>query len=139
MVKKNKEKFIVFYDSWCPLCTKAKEKIEQYDTKKRITLLSFREREVFEKYNLGGQNVENRIYARDEVSGKSFSGIHTVRQIARRIPKYKVFAPFIAISIYTGLGTIIYDYIASKRNIVPVGHCDEEGCPIHWKEDKDHL
>ena len=128
---KKKKSLIVFYDSWCPLCMKAKGNIEAFDKKNRIELLTFRDQEIFERYQLSNRNVENRIYSLNTHSNKSYSGIETILQIAMRIPKYYVFVPFIYISIILGFGSKLYDYIASKRNVVPVGHCNEEYCPIH--------
>ncbi len=116
---------------------KAKGNIEASDKKNRIVLLSFREREIYEKYQLSHRNVENRIFSLDIHSNKSYSGIDTILQIAMRIPKYYLFVPFIYISIILGFGLKLYDYIASKRNVVPVGNCNEESCPIHVEKGGD--
>ncbi|GAA0496112.1 DCC1-like thiol-disulfide oxidoreductase family protein [Salinibacillus aidingensis] len=125
----------VFYDSWCPICRKAKAKIEKADKNHVIILLSIRDSSVYEEYHLTGKNVEERIYSIRNQDGKSFTGIFAILEIAKRIPKYKPLVPFLYISIILGFGQKVYDYIASRREIVPTGHCNEDSCSIHLKED----
>jgi predicted DCC family thiol-disulfide oxidoreductase YuxK len=132
------KKLIVFYDGWCPLCQKAKKSIESADKRKRIVLLSFRDPEVQDHFEIDLEKADKRIFSINEINSKSYYGIHTIVQIAKRIPKFRIAVPFLYISILLGFGQKVYDYIASKRNIVPVGQCDEHGCPVHFKGgDKD--
>jgi predicted DCC family thiol-disulfide oxidoreductase YuxK len=127
------KKLIVFYDGWCPLCQKAKKSIESADKRKRITLLSFREPKVLDQYELDQEEAAKRIFSINELNGKSYYGIHTIIQIAKRIAKFRIAVPFLYISILLGFGQKVYDYIASKRSIIPVGQCDENGCPVHFE------
>ncbi|MBB6452843.1 putative DCC family thiol-disulfide oxidoreductase YuxK [Salirhabdus euzebyi] len=141
-MNKRKNLLLVFFDSWCPLCQKAKKNIEKADKHNAIQFLSFRDADVFEEYQLDGKNVENRIYSIDLSTNTDYSGIHTVLQIVKKIPKYRVLVPFISLSIFLGLGQRVYDYIASKRELVPVGKCSDQGCSIHYpntdqKKDKE--
>jgi predicted DCC family thiol-disulfide oxidoreductase YuxK len=130
------QSFLVFYDSWCPLCLKAKTKIEKADKQKKIIWISFRDKDIFEKYNLAGKQVEQRIYSMDLHKGKTYSGINTILEIMKRIRKYRIFVPFLYVSIILGFGPMVYDYIAKKRKIVPVGHCENNNCSVNFKYPK---
>ncbi|SET39271.1 Predicted thiol-disulfide oxidoreductase YuxK, DCC family [Salinibacillus kushneri] len=134
-MQKVHQDLIVFYDGWCPICLKAKTKIEKNDKQHQIKLLSIRDPVIYKHYDLSGKNVEERIYSVRKSDGKAFSGIHTILEIAKRLPKYKIFVPLLYMSIVLGLGQKVYDYIASKREIVPVGKCKDETCTIHYKEE----
>jgi predicted DCC family thiol-disulfide oxidoreductase YuxK len=128
-----KWRLIVFYDGWCLMCQSAKKAIERADWFGAIKFLSFREKEIMEKYELYDKNVEERIYCLNEKNGMSYSGIETMREIAKRIPLYWIFTPVLSLSIRLGFGQKFYDYIAMKRKIIPVGNCQSQGCEIHSK------
>ena len=124
---------LVFYDSWCPLCTRAMHAIRKHDRHKTITFISFREDEVMNQYQLWDKDVEQRIYAVSTKDQQSFSGIDTIYQISKCVRFYRAFAPFIYLSIKIGLGERLYHYIAKKRKIVPVGQCEGARCSIENK------
>ncbi|HET7657301.1 MAG TPA: DUF393 domain-containing protein [Bacillales bacterium] len=122
---------LVFYDGYCPLCRNSKKAIEKTDWFNKISFLSFREPGVIDHYHLNEKRPEERICSirlRDEAT---FEGIETILQIAVRLPLYWIFVPFLYMAIGFGLGQPAYDFIAKRRKIVPVGQCDENGCPVH--------
>ncbi|MRG85323.1 thiol-disulfide oxidoreductase DCC family protein [Salinibacillus xinjiangensis] len=129
-----KDILIVFYDGWCPLCQRAKQNIQKLDRRGQILFYSIREPTVFREYHLDGLHVEERIYSIRKRDGSSFSGIYTIVEIAKRIPRYRVFVPLLSMSIVLGFGQKVYDWIASKREIVPIGQCTEDGCPVHFDQ-----
>ncbi|MBL1704318.1 DUF393 domain-containing protein, partial [Klebsiella pneumoniae] len=43
---------IVFYDSWCPTCTAVADRTKKLDKKGKVKFVSFRDKEVVEKYEL---------------------------------------------------------------------------------------
>ncbi|MCP8616445.1 thiol-disulfide oxidoreductase DCC family protein [Salirhabdus salicampi] len=129
-----KEDLIVFYDSWCPLCQKARQNIEKWDQHKLVHFTSFRDDGVIERYGLGGKDVVEQIYSMEPKTSKVYAGIETILQIARRVPRYRMLAPILHLFIKLRVGHIVYRWIAKNRNVVPVGKCDDKGCPVHHKE-----
>lgn len=122
---------LVFYDGYCPLCRGSKKAIEKADWLNKIGFLSFREEGVISQYHLHNRQPEERIYSIRLHGQQHYEGIQTLLQIAKRVPLYWIFVPFLYLALKIGLGQPAYDFIAKKRNIVPVGQCDDEGCPVH--------
>lgn len=127
---------VVFYDGNCSLCTESARYTTRLDWFGRIQFLSFRDVGVFEAYVLAGNDVENRIYSVALQTGRTFSGIHTVLQIFRRIPTYWLLVPFVWLSIHVGLGQSVYDWIAKRRNLIPIGKCSNGACSLGGRDDE---
>ncbi|ABS21926.1 thiol-disulfide oxidoreductase DCC family protein [Bacillus cytotoxicus] len=126
---------IVFYDSWCPMCTAITERTKKLDRKGRITFLSFREKEVVKKYQLSEtlqHKMEQRLYVWK--ADQWYDGIHSIYVIAKVVPSYWPIVPFIKLSVLLKFGNKVYDYIANNRKLVPVGHCREGICEIPAKK-----
>lgn len=49
----------------------------------------------------------------------------SIAQICTGIPYLWWAVPFIIIFKKMGIGGYLYDYIASKRKVIPVGNCDD--------------
>jgi predicted DCC family thiol-disulfide oxidoreductase YuxK len=131
---KGRNKLLVFYDGWCPLCKRSKKAIKKADWLERIEMISFRDEGVVQRYRLEDKGVEERIYSIDCQTDRRFQGIETIVQIAKRTPPYWLFVPVIYVSFKIGMGQKVYDFIAKRRKLVPVGQCDENGCPVHKKK-----
>lgn len=128
---------LVFYDGYCPLCRGSKKAIEKADWLHKIEFQSFREEGIMSEYNLYDKQPEERIYGFRLRDQRGYEGIQTILQIAKRVPLYWVFVPFLYIAIKIGLGQRFYDFIATRRKIVPVGQCDDQGCPVHFQDNHD--
>ncbi|WP_085521674.1 thiol-disulfide oxidoreductase DCC family protein [Tuberibacillus sp. Marseille-P3662] len=127
----------VFYDGWCPMCTRAMRAMRKMDRLGNIEFISFRTEGVMETYQLHGMDVEDRIYSIRKRDGQSFSGIATILEITKRIPIYIALVPFIWLSMKVGLGQKLYRFIADRRSIVPVGQCDDGQCQVHFQDNQD--
>nr|WP_028401014.1 DUF393 domain-containing protein [Ectobacillus panaciterrae] len=121
----------VFYDAWCPLCTAVSERTKKLDVQRKVKFISFREPTVAADYALSPEllkKMEDRLYVYD---GKKWhEGIYAVRKLAKQIPYYWLLVPFVQLSIWIGMGQRLYDFIASRRSIVPTGHCTDGVCEI---------
>jgi hypothetical protein len=71
------------------------------------------------------------MHVRSVQTGQLWAGIAAVRVVAGALPTLWPFFPAIWLSERLGLGAWLYDRIASRRPIIPVGHCTDEVCPIH--------
>ncbi|MBM7643902.1 putative DCC family thiol-disulfide oxidoreductase YuxK [Scopulibacillus daqui] len=124
------QRLLVFYDGDCRLCTAAMRMLKKRDKKKRIAWMSFRNPMVMKAYRLKDKHPEERIYAIDTKKRRDFTGIYTVREIAKQIPAYWIAVPFIQIAIFLGVGHQLYDFIAKRRHLFPVGKCKDDHCRI---------
>jgi predicted DCC family thiol-disulfide oxidoreductase YuxK len=136
-VKPMGKSLLVFYDGYCPLCRNSKKAIEKADWLSKIDFLSFRDPDVMETYGLYGKNPEERMIGIRLGDRETYEGIETILQIVARVPLYWVFVPFLFIAVKIGLGQPAYDFIAKRRKIIPVGQCDEQGCPVHFRQTND--
>ncbi|MDM5154677.1 DUF393 domain-containing protein [Bacillus sp. DX1.1] len=125
---------IVFYDSWCPMCTAVAERTQKLDKKGTMKFVSFRDKDVVEEYQLSTElqgKMEQRLYILK--NNKWYDGINSIYVLAKSIRAYWFAVPFIKLSILFGFGNKVYDYIAHNRKLVPVGHCREGVCEISSK------
>lgn len=109
---------IVFYDSWCPMCTAVAERTKKLDKKGKMKFVSFRNEDVVEKYELSQElqsKMEQRLYILK--NNKWYDGIQSIDVLAKAVPSYWFAVPFIKLSIVLGFGSKVYDYIANNRNL----------------------
>ncbi|GGE56512.1 thioredoxin [Pullulanibacillus camelliae] len=125
---------LVFYDSWCPLCTRAMQVIKQHDYNGKINFMTFRDPLTMNRYHLWDKQVDKKIYAIRYEDKQSYSGIDTVHQMIKRIPRYRAFSPLVWCAIKIGVGERIYQAIANRRKIIPVGQCEGDSCSL--RQDK---
>jgi predicted DCC family thiol-disulfide oxidoreductase YuxK len=121
----------VYYDGWCPICTGIKERLRRLDRRGRLSFCSMREPGVPERAGVSAEALAARMYVRDLRTGRVAGGITAVRYLAAALPALWPLWPLIWVSEKLGFGGFVYDWIAARRPIVPVGHCSDEGCPIH--------
>lgn len=124
-------KMIVFYDGWCPFCIKSVNNLRRMDVFHLIRFTSFRDHEVVKEYALHLSSLEKRMHSQNQ-KGEVRDGIGSFIQISKRLPVLWMALPFLVMAEWLGLGQRVYDYIASKRNIVPTGKCEDE-CFIEYK------
>jgi predicted DCC family thiol-disulfide oxidoreductase YuxK len=129
--------FVVFYDGWCPFCTTAAERTKKADIQSEVTFVSFREAHVVESYAVPPhllKEMEVRLYAFDGTQWHN--GIYALYELAKRVPYYWPFVLLLKLSIWTKTGQHVYDFIASRRTIVPVGHCADGVCKLGERKGK---
>lgn len=132
-MKRQKPKLIVFYDSWCPVCSRTKNILMKIDWLERLDYASIRDLSVLDKYPLDPRKVEKRMHTIWINEGKFENGIRSIISIAKQVPLLWLFVPFLYMSLYFGFGVKMYDWLASKRKVLPVGGCDGDICEIAKK------
>lgn len=125
----SKEKVVVLYDGWCPICRESIKKLKRFDTFNMVSYKSFRVVENTKDYNVDISLLESRMHAFDK-NKKAKQGIDAFILIIKYMPLLWVTLPFLVIAQKLGFGQKIYDYIANKRKIVPVGQCDSNSCNL---------
>ncbi|WP_214808601.1 MULTISPECIES: thiol-disulfide oxidoreductase DCC family protein [unclassified Exiguobacterium] len=126
-----KNKIIVFYDGWCPLCKKTKKTITKFDFLRKFEFISFRDPEVMSKYKLDASKVALEMHSLNVKNGKMLKGFDSFIRFTLFLPLFIPFAPLMYTLKLLGLGDKTYNYIASKRTIIPVNQCDQE-CKINF-------
>ncbi|MGR5996115.1 DCC1-like thiol-disulfide oxidoreductase family protein [Bacillus cereus] len=61
------QEITVFYDGWCPFCTKTKRNIQTIDVFHLVNFVSFRDDCVISKYNLSIEALEEMIHSKKRV------------------------------------------------------------------------
>jgi predicted DCC family thiol-disulfide oxidoreductase YuxK len=121
----------VYYDGWCPLCRAIRQRLERIDWLKRLALVSVREAGAAESLGVEPQRLAERMHVRDNRTGKVVDGIDAVAAVAAQVPALWPAWPLLLLASRTGLGQPLYDFIARRRTVIPVGGCEDGACPIH--------
>ncbi|SNA87643.1 conserved hypothetical protein [Flavobacterium psychrophilum] len=127
LIDYNMKKLIIFYDNWCPNCTKFANHIQKIDW---LNLIDFKE---LRNENQTNQFIEINIeLAKQQMASytnKWNYGYISLYLIFLRIPLFWVSIPFFWLLKVTKFGQYLYKELALKRKIIPL-HCDSETCEI---------
>ncbi|MGH9509932.1 MAG: DCC1-like thiol-disulfide oxidoreductase family protein, partial [Terriglobales bacterium] len=113
----------VFYDGWCPLCTRSIRWLGRFDLLSLIDFLSFRDRGVAEQYGLDVSRAERRIQS-VTASGKIREGMDVLLQIGLRAAPLWPVLPLLLLGRLV-VGQWGYDALASGRLILVPGACGQ--------------
>ncbi|WP_042227893.1 DCC1-like thiol-disulfide oxidoreductase family protein [Paenibacillus popilliae] len=125
------QRVIVFYDGWCPLCQGMMARCKRMDYFRLLVCTNFRDPSVIERYDLDQAEVEKRMHSARYVNASlQHKGIDAVIQICKRLLPLWLFVPVFIVSSKLGMGGLLYDYVASRRKLVPVAHCHDNVCRV---------
>lgn len=123
------KQLLIFYDNWCPYCTRLSRWIETYDILHKITPLPLRQEDNIIQYPAIDMNKALNKMA--SYNGKSFYyGYTSIYLISKRIPILWILFPLFWILHISKLGNYIYNEFAIRRKIIPL-HCDSKKCNIN--------
>lgn len=120
----------IYYDGWCPVCTATARRLGRLDWLGRLTFRSIRDEAAVRASGIAPAELERRMYARSPVTGKTAGGIDAIAAIAARLPLLMPLWPLLRLSSLIGVGQRVYDWVASRRTIVPIGHCVNGACTL---------
>ncbi|MDR6225780.1 DCC1-like thiol-disulfide oxidoreductase family protein [Desmospora profundinema] len=124
----------VFYDGWCPFCTKSVKTASRLDWFGWIRFVSFREPGVVTQWGLDPDRLEKRLHS--TADGIRFQeGIDGIIQMTGRLPLLWPALPLLWLAKGMGFGQRLYDWIASRRTIIPTGGCDDH-CDLRPPSDQ---
>ncbi|GAE95426.1 thioredoxin [Gracilibacillus boraciitolerans JCM 21714] len=126
-----KYQILVFFDGWCPMCRQVMKTINKMDLFNLVKSASIRNQKVLNENQLVKEEVEIRMHSKSVIEGEMKRGFDSILQICTRLVPLYVLIPFLLVGKFLRLGDLIYDYIAKRRLIVPVNHCDDSGCDIN--------
>ena len=121
------EKITIFYDNFCPNCTRFAKIVQKLDWLKLIEIKQLRN----ELHTNSFRNIDLELAKKQMASfgTKWHYGYNSLYFIFVRLPFFWLFIPFLYILKLTNLGQILYSELAIKRKIIPI-HCDAEICGI---------
>lgn len=95
----------------------------------RLRFVPCRDNGWLAKYNIDPERALRRMVSVD-LRQVVHEGIDTFLQMSVRIPLLWPICPILWIARRIGVGRFLYDWLAKKRKIVPIGQCELEGCQI---------
>ncbi|MFD1363391.1 thiol-disulfide oxidoreductase DCC family protein [Lentibacillus salinarum] len=113
---------IVYYDSYCKLCTHSSVFWKKIDWRNRLRYSSFRDLENYPKAMAEKLHVYDR--------GQWFQGYDAIIAISKKLPPLWPILPILYVFKWVGLGELMYNTIAKNRKLVPVKQCGDDGCRI---------
>ncbi|SCW71591.1 antimicrobial peptide system protein, SdpB family [Paenibacillus tianmuensis] len=116
---------IVFYDGWCPFCQASIRNLRKLDWFRLLHFVSFREPNVCNTFQLDLNKLEKRMHSKRKTEEKSHEGIYAFIQISKRLVPLWPLVPLLYLAAICGIGQKTYDFIASRRSIIPAGGCDD--------------
>ncbi|GGB48818.1 thioredoxin [Lentibacillus populi] len=116
---------IVYYDSFCKICTNSSIIWKKFDWNNRLTFASFRDLEDYPKA------MEESLHVHQK--GKWYTGYNALMQITKQLPLLWVMVPFMYILKAIGIGDFIYKKVAKNRKLIPVNQCRDGACQISKK------
>ena len=121
------KKLTIFYDNFCPNCTKFSKLVHKLDWLKLIEIKQLRN----ELHTNSFRNIDLELAKKQMASfgTKWHYGYNSLYFIFVRLPFFWLFIPFLYILKLTNLGQILYSELALKRKIITI-HCDAEICDI---------
>lgn len=121
------KRITVFFDNRCPICISVKKMSSSFDWLHQIDFVGIRGNKDLP---FPIHQMEKEMYAFNLKKKEYFVGINALYQLSLSLPLLWPLVPFIKLSIIPGLGDKLYKAIASRRSIVPVGHCTNEKCNL---------
>jgi len=113
---------IVYYDSHCKLCTRTAKIWRKLDWRRQLIFHSFRDMKDYPPV------MELELHIKK--NGKWQKGYPAIISIAKALPLFWPFLPFMYIAKWLGLGNRIYKVVAKNRTFFPVGQCENGVCEL---------
>lgn len=115
---------VVFYDGWCPMCTRSVHVLRILDLLSVVEYISFRDPGVVHYYGLDSERAARRIQALDR-RGQVREGIDALIAVAARSPLMWPIVPILVLGRGVA-GQRFYDAAAARRVILVPGSCQSD-------------
>jgi predicted DCC family thiol-disulfide oxidoreductase YuxK len=117
----------IFYDNWCPKCTRFVQIIKKLDWLNLLKIKQLRNEQDIIQFR--GINVELAKKQMATYSSSWHYGFKSIYLILIRIPLFLPFIPILFFLSISRIGQFLYIYLAVNRKIIPL-HCSIDGCII---------
>jgi len=118
---------LIFYDNWCPNCTRFVQIVKKLDWFSCIEEKPLRDILYTDEF----PSLDRKMALKQMASynGKWHYGFISIYLILKKLPVCWIFIPFLYLLKISTIGQFIYSELALKRRIIPI-HCDENSCQI---------
>jgi predicted DCC family thiol-disulfide oxidoreductase YuxK len=117
----------IFYDNFCPNCSRFSKLVKKLDWIKLIKIKQLRnELDVNSIYGIDLELAKKQMASYNK---EWHYGYNSLFYIFARLPLFWILMPFFYILKITTLGQLIYIELALKRKIIPI-HCDAKNCNL---------
>jgi predicted DCC family thiol-disulfide oxidoreductase YuxK len=118
---------IIFYDNYCPICTKFAKLVQKLDWLKQMKIKELRN----EIHTKPFPTIDLQLAKQQMASfgTKWHYGYNSLFFIFVRLPLFWLLIPILYLLKITKLGQLMYRELALKRKIIPI-HCNAEICDI---------
>lgn len=123
------KKIIIFYDNWCPNCTRFSYFIKKLDWLNIITIKELRNEIDIEAHK--GIDIDLAKKQMASFTNEWNYAFKTIYLILIRIPVFFPLIPFLFLLNISGFGQYLYMQLAVNRKIIPL-HCDSDSCGIDF-------
>jgi predicted DCC family thiol-disulfide oxidoreductase YuxK len=118
----------IFYDNWCPHCTRFNKLIKRLDWFNKIQSKQLRNQFDTNQFPELDINLANQQMA--SFNGKYHYGYNSLYYIFCKLPLFWLLLPLFFVLRISKVGQFLYVQLALKRKIIPI-HCDEFSCEIN--------
>ncbi|MFD2761961.1 thiol-disulfide oxidoreductase DCC family protein [Lentibacillus juripiscarius] len=122
---------IIYFDSYCKLCTKSSLFWKKADWFHHLKFSSFRDLDNYPEAMAETLHVYDR--------GQWFQGFQAIISVTKKLPALWVLVPFLYGVKWIGLGDYLYKKIARNRKLIPVRQCDQGTCGITYDGSDDKI
>lgn len=112
-----KNKLIIYIDGWCNNCLKFSKLVKKFDYFNLIEISNIRSEKLVDDRKLREMYSEN-LYK------KNFYGFDSLFEVNKRLVVFWLFLPIMYLLKISKIGFLLYNELASKRKIIPLG-CDD--------------
>ena len=117
----------IFYDNFCPNCTRFIKFIEKFDWFNLIVIYQLRNIAHIKSAKGINQNLAEKQMA--SFTNKWSYGYETLFKIFVRVPLFWTVLPLLYVLKISNLGQYLYLQLAINRKIIPL-HCSENSCEL---------
>jgi predicted DCC family thiol-disulfide oxidoreductase YuxK len=113
----------LYIDGWCPMCRSAAGRLARLDTRQALEIRSFRDAmSVTQLIPL--EQLERRMHLVMADSDVAYAGFGAMRALTGMLPLLAPLAPVAWLVDAVGVGPRVYDWVAVRRRLIPIGACD---------------
>jgi predicted DCC family thiol-disulfide oxidoreductase YuxK len=117
-------KLTIFYDGWCPYCSRFARWVKRWDWLARVDTKDIRQTQDMQIDALRSLKQMASI----RYDAKVQYGFSSLLEVAKNLPVLYILVPFAYGLKIIGLGDFLYNALAIRRKIIPL-HCNEN-CEI---------
>lgn len=128
------QKLVVLYDDACPICRLTVAKWSPLDWFSLVDFQSLWTYDV-ENSDVSRTVLAERMHAIRMNDGRVFAGCQAIMHLTARIPALIPISAMCYLGLRLRLGEHVYDFLARRRYVIPIGQCSLASCQLESEHD----